>query len=162
MDVLAALLVFTALSLVRSNKGFLLATWPATVLHELAHWLIALITGSRPGAVTLWPKKTQGGYELGSVAFEPGRWSGGLVALAPLWVLGPSALYLLVHRPASAALSHELFWGVVAAYCLSGCLPSAQDWTIAIRYPLGALLVLVVGALVLMAWAPEWVARAIS
>jgi hypothetical protein len=126
--------------------------WPGTVLHELSHFLVALITGSKPQTLRLWPERDAEGVTLGSVSFCAGWLTAGIVALAPLAMLAPAAVWLLVVRPA-ATLHEEAVAGVLAAYCLHACWPSRADWLIAFRHPVGSAIVL---AVLLMFAASTW------
>lgn len=112
---------------------------PSTALHELAHWIVALSTLSRPGPPSIFPKRiAPGNWQLGHVAFVPGIWTASMVALAPLILLGPAGMALLIaaHQEGGFA-GQTLVMGVLAAYLIDGCMPSTQDWRIAFKYPLG-------------------------
>jgi hypothetical protein len=114
-----------------------LALLPGTIAHEFTHYLLALITGSRPRPISLRLQKGQGGgWQLGSVQFEPGMWTGGIVALAPLLVLPPIA-FGLWREASQHSAAYALGAGYVALTLLQGAIPSRADWGIAIRYPLG-------------------------
>jgi hypothetical protein len=68
---------------------------PGVVVHELGHWLMALLLGVPRGGIKIWPERTRGGMRLGSVkikSVDPLRNS--LIGLAPL--LGGSLVVLLV------------------------------------------------------------------
>lgn len=112
---------------------------PATVAHELAHWLVAQVTRSRPGFPSLWPRRNEKGWVLGSVTFSASFWSAGLVALAPLLVLGPLSVWGLWLR-AKGQPADEFLAGVGFAYTLWGSIPSSSDWALAAKYPLGPIL----------------------
>lgn len=125
--------------------------WPGTVAHELAHFVVALLCGARPQTLRLWPERSAEGTVLGSVAFRANWLTAGWVALAPLWLLGPFAVWLLAFR-AAGSLAEECAAGVIAGYCLQACTPSRTDWLLALRHPLGSALVIAFLAL-LAAWA---------
>jgi len=75
---------------------YFLVLLPGIALHELSHWLVAVLLRVPVGKFSLWPKKKRGGQiRLGSVsvgASDPLRAS--LIGVAPL-VMG-SAVILLV------------------------------------------------------------------
>lgn len=133
------------ISRTRRWLGFFIG-WPATVLHELAHFLVALVLGARPSSISVWPKRlADGSRQLGSVVFEARALSAAWVALAPLaWAV---VAYYLVSRPSSGQVMQELMSGTCCAVLFSACIPSAADVHIALRYPAG-LLVISVGAAV--------------
>jgi hypothetical protein len=81
------------------------ATWffwvlflPGTLLHEVSHWLTAVLLQVKTGRLSLWPKpKRKGELQMGSVQVEvsdPFRHS--LIGLAPL-IFG-SLVVLLIGR----------------------------------------------------------------
>lgn len=116
---------------------------PATLAHELAHFCVALVTGSSLGFPSIWPHKENNHWVLGSVAFTP-RWTtAGAIALAPLWCLGP-IVYLLVTEPA-VSYGAQVGRGLLAGYLATAAMPSSQDWWIAAKYPASALVVLALG-----------------
>ncbi len=138
IDWAAALAVVAMLLMTRSVAGQIFLSLPSTALHELSHWLVALVTGSRPGIPSVIPKRVDGGWQLGHVAFNAGAWSAGWVALAPLWLLGTVSVFILTQQRELAA-SYELFLGAAAGFGLWGAKPSAQDFLIALKYPGGTL-----------------------
>ena len=117
------------------------ALLPGLLAHEMAHWLVALLTRSRPQPLSIIPKRTPQGWQLGAVVFEPKVLSAGLVALAPLYILTPLAWWLC-----SAGWSAGGLRAVGAGYLfvalLWGAVPSRTDWVIALRHPLGTFIVL--------------------
>ena len=75
---------------------YFLALLPGILLHELSHWLVAILLRVPVGRLSLWPKKKRGGQvRLGSVSVgqaDPLRAS--LIGVAPL--VAGSAVILLV------------------------------------------------------------------
>jgi len=70
---------------------------PGVMLHELSHWLVALLLGLKVSRLELWPKPSGSGLRLGSVRVQqadPLR--GSLVGVAPL--LAGSLVLFLVGR----------------------------------------------------------------
>lgn len=128
---------------------------PATILHESSHFLVGLLTGTRPTGFSLIPRceetRTLFGsrrrWVLGSVTLRsPGLLSTLPSALAPLFLL-PVAL-LLYHRwfrwfPAD--LLHSGTLGFTLFFCCAGAVPSRQDIAAAVSRPMG---VVAYGALV--------------
>ena len=144
----AATFVLALLGL-RSVALYWLFVLPGTFVHELAHWLIALLTGSRPGFPSIIPhKRDEGGWVLGSVTFRAGFLTAGLVALAPIYLMPPLAW--LIYRVASDApdVAVQGGGGYLFAVLVLSAWPSRADLGIALRYPLGS--VLVVGVMYLV------------
>jgi hypothetical protein len=119
---------------------------PGTVLHELAHFMIALILGARPTFPDLIPRRTERGWQLGEVRFRPGPVRTVFVALAPL-LLAPLALWWACAYLARADWPWYVLHVWIVAALLHACLPSRTDW----RLALPALVVVAIIALVALA-----------
>ena len=144
---------FVALTLVlmrlarRWSLLYALLVWPGTVLHELAHWLVALPLGGQPTSLSIVPARTERGWRLGSVGVRRARWFNALpIALAPL-LLAQLALFALV-RATDVDPGNWMHWALlyVATSAAVSCLPSLQDWKVVASRPFGALLYLAVAA----------------
>lgn len=129
-----------ALRVARGPYLLWFAKLPGTLAHELAHYLVAVATFSSPSPISLHLKRDANGWRLGSVAFLPGFWTAGLVALAPAWVL-PLVIYGLWREAYVSGLVYNLAAGYLAMILAAAALPSRQDWSIAIRYPAGTLII---------------------
>lgn len=120
---------------------YALLVWPGTFLHELSHWLVALLLGGQPGALNVVPVRSERGWRLGSVAIGNLRAFNAIpIALAPL-LLAPLAAWALVHAtrvPAPSWLHWALLY--VATSAAVSCLPSLTDWKLVFSRPLGLLL----------------------
>jgi len=120
---------------------------PGTFAHESAHFIVAFILGAHPSWPSLVPRRTEGGWLLGSVAFRAGYLRKLPIALAPL-ALAPLGLWWM------AALLHGAGWpmaGVhawIAGALLSASLPSKTDFLLA--WPALALLAAMALAYVLL------------
>ncbi|HET9483348.1 MAG TPA: hypothetical protein VFO79_05270 [Xanthomonadales bacterium] len=152
-------LAFVALTLVlmRAARRWLplyaLLVWPGTVLHELSHWLVALLLGGQPGSLSVVPVRTERGLRLGSVGVRRLRGFNALpIGLAPL-LLAPLALLALVHaarvEPRSWVHWALLYVATSAAVC---CLPSFADLKIVASRPLGSLAYVALAAVAGYAW----------
>jgi hypothetical protein len=121
-----------------------LATWPATVMHELAHFLLALLTFGKPVAISLLPKRMAGGVQLGEVTVRNlNAFNGALIALAPLSLLGGAyALYATVIRDQACDWTKLFSIAYLAASALYGSVPSRHDCVQALRKPFGAMVIL--------------------
>lgn len=147
-----------------AHLGKVLLLLPATFGHEASHWLVALVTGCNPGFPNLWPRRHANGWVLGTVNFRPHIGLAAMVALAPLLALLPALIFgldLLVETLQSKGLSEveiELVCGLIAGYSAHSVLPSSTDWIVALRDPLGLVLVLTLAALEMAlascAWLP--------
>lgn len=120
----------------------ILVTLPATLVHELAHWLVAFLLGARPSFPSVVPRKEDNGsWSLGSVKFRPGMLTAGVVALAPLLLLAPLAIWGLWFL-APGSVGTELARGLVFGFVAWGSIPSSTDWEISLRYPVGTTVAL--------------------
>lgn len=134
---LAALAVFLGASLLRGWLHAFFAV-PATLLHEFSHYLVAYVTRSQPAPMDIVPRKVDDAWVLGSVRFHPGALSAAFVALAPLLLLPLAWMSLPVDGGGAPAA--QAWRGAFFAWCVLGAWPSRMDWEIALRYPLGLLL----------------------
>lgn len=138
-DILLYLAPVAALAVVirilaATHPFFFLFTLAGTICHELAHVLVGFLTGARPGAITVIPKRKGKHWELGSVTLNRLRWYNAIPsALAPLLiVLIP--LGVAWWRTSSPAWHFEPL-DVLLAFALApqllSFLPSKDDWRIA-------------------------------
>lgn len=121
---------------------FSLLAFPSTVLHELMHFIVALLTNGKPIAFNVIPRNNDGSYELGHVISSNATWyNRGLIGLAPLLLI-PMA-WMLVHWMPS---KHNLWVGILYAYTLGsmlyGSLPSSADWKCAWGAPIGTTILI--------------------
>ncbi len=115
------------------NPAFILRnylTYVGTIHHELAHALIALITGAKVKKITLFPK----GATLGSVEMEPRgniffrSIQLSLAAIAPV-VLGAVSLFMLWSKllPRLSEIWHYiLFWYIFVSILLHMTMSGAD------------------------------------
>jgi hypothetical protein len=119
-------------------------TLPSTFLHELAHYLVAIVTYGRPDKFNIYPQKTEdGGYVLGYVTFVPTWYNAPIIGLAPL-LLFPLA-WLSYAAGVDSDFTGKLIYGALAGTCLNGGVPSGVDLSFIYRYPMW-LLVSIFGA----------------
>lgn len=129
---------------------FWMAALPGVVLHELSHWLLALVTGGQPALPRLWPQKIPGGYSMARVPIRNPRWyNGAIIGLSPLLLIVIAFAVIVYGAP--EVWSWPQAWRVViipiiAAECLVECVPSPADWRIAGKslWPLLAVVACVV------------------
>lgn len=137
---IAAVLVLIHLSR-RWVLLYALLALPGTFLHELAHWLVAVVLGGQPTSLSIVPVRTERRWRLGSVGIGRVRWFNALpIGCAPL-MLAPLAVFALVHATRVDASSWVHWAGLYVAVCAAvSCLPSLADWKIVLSRPLGLLL----------------------
>jgi hypothetical protein len=147
----SAALAFLIRIVAGAHPIFFLFTVAGTICHELAHFLVGLLTGARPTSLTIIPRRVGRNWELGSVTLTRVRWyNAAPAALAPFLIIGLP--FLVAHwrtvpgwhfEPADLLIAFALapqflsFW------------PSAVDWRIALRsWPY----MLIIGALAALAF----------
>jgi hypothetical protein len=150
----AGVLMVILLAVLQGRVGRIGAFWqicwalPGTVLHELAHLIVAAVTGGRPVGFSIIPHRDRGGWLLGSVTISrPGPISALPSALAPL-ALNAVGYYLYRGwgRWFPPDLPHTLLmYAAVYLFCYSS-IPSGQDVKVALSSPLGLVLYAALGA----------------
>lgn len=125
---------------------FFLFTVAGTVCHELAHFVAGMLTGARPAAFTVIPRRVGQGWELGSVRLTRVRWyNAAPSALAPFAV---AVLPFMVAWWRTRSGLDFQWIDVALAFAVApqflACWPSSTDWKISMRsWPyllIGALL----------------------
>lgn len=146
----AGLLLVITLAVAQARVGRAGAFWqilwllPGTFLHELAHFLVAAVTGGRPVGFSVFPRREggRGRWVLGSVAISrPGVVSALPSGLAPLALNGVAYyLYRQWGEWFPADLPHTLLMYLVVYVFCYGSVPSGQDVQVAFSRPLGVAL----------------------
>jgi hypothetical protein len=95
-----AALVVVSLMGARGFVRVVLWNLPATLAHELSHWVVAFLTGCGPSFPSIWPeRRPDGGMRLGEVYFREKPHVAAWVALAPLYLSLIAAWGLGVRSP---------------------------------------------------------------
>ncbi|MEI7815813.1 MAG: M50 family metallopeptidase [Desulfuromonadales bacterium] len=139
---LVASLVLGAVHRRLSSSGSFLAILyclPFTIMHELSHFVAALLTGGRPSSFSVWPRRSGNGWVLGNVRFVPTLLSAVPTALAPLvWlVVGYYSMVLWDVRPVWVP---EYLLVAILYACTAACTPSWQDIKVALANPFSLLI----------------------
>ncbi|MDD5056543.1 MAG: hypothetical protein PHQ60_02120 [Sideroxydans sp.] len=107
-----------------------LVTFPGTLTHELAHYFMALVFFASPSLPDIIPKRNGSSWTMGAVTFVPTLINSVPIALAPLLLMPASWLFAeRVMHPAHGW--NYLIYGWIAGNMLYACLPSRQDWRVA-------------------------------
>ena len=129
-------------------NGYWFLAWPGTIVHELLHWVTAVVLGGRPTAISVVPDGIAGNSEcrnLGYVRLSNINWfNAAPIALAPMLAL-PMVLAV------ANGMTGPIDWVMLAVLSsvLSQCFPSQADLGIAFHSAFGVLFwILVVGATV--------------
>lgn len=131
---------------------FFLFTLAGTICHELSHVIMGFLTGARPGAFTVIPKRKGRHWELGSVTLNRLRWYNAIpAALAPLLIiLIPFGVaWWRTRDPHWRYDAHDILLAFLLAPQFLSFLPSKDDWRIAAH---GWPLLLILAFLACLAW----------
>ncbi|RSZ60064.1 hypothetical protein HF313_15225 [Massilia atriviolacea] len=114
---------------------FFLFTVAGTICHELAHYVVGLLTGARPASFTVIPRRVGRHWELGSVTLTRVRWyNAAPTALAPLLiVLLPFCVAWWRTRQPWQFEAFDLLVALALAPQFLRFWPSVVDWRIALR-----------------------------
>lgn len=112
---------------------------PFTVMHEMAHFVAALLTGGRPSSFSVWPRREGGGWVLGSVNVVPTILSAAPTALAPMGWLAIGYYTMVSWDIRPVWMPEYLIVGILYA-CSAACTPSWQDIRVVLKHPVSLLL----------------------
>lgn len=105
---------------------------PATFLHELAHWLVALLLGGAPRMSLVMQQEADGTITYGRVHHEStvlGGLTDSLVCTAPLALLLVAFIIGETKLSQPQPILHGLGWLTLAYVCLRAvCMYSPSDW----------------------------------
>lgn len=125
---------------------FSLFALPSTFMHELTHFLAAIVTWGKPVGFSLLPQRGATGYQLGQVTIANPTWfNRGLISLAPLLLVPLTLVVLQGLVPVRVTFWPGILYAYLLASMIYGCFPSRTDWRMATKSPIGLL-----GALMLI------------
>ncbi|RME61061.1 hypothetical protein D6779_00770 [Candidatus Parcubacteria bacterium] len=116
---------------------------PGTFLHELSHFIAAMLLNGKPTRFSLWPKREGDRITLGTVTASNITWYNAIpVALAPF-----SLSFIALWLPSSGLIpwissTHPIALAGVAiaqGYIAHSGVPSSQDWKVFLQNPFSIL-----------------------
>jgi hypothetical protein len=127
-------LLWVIFALRRLAPVFILAVFPATIVHELMHFATALLLNGRPSGFRLIPRRSNDGYVLGAVCCANVRWYNGLfIGLAPLALLALAMVLVAWRAHGFVVISgREALWAYAIACLIYAAIPSWQDIKVAL------------------------------
>lgn len=149
MNFFIGLLLFYFLSRFKSNVIYygnpyiiLIINFLTTSLHEIMHYLIALILGGRPTGFSLIPKKRKIGnlvyWEFGSVVAYTNRFNAFFIGIAPILNIVVAYFiwkyYFFYIKPNILSI---LFFYFVEWVLINNGIPSKQDLKVALKGYIG-------------------------
>ena len=130
-----------------------LINMPGTILHELMHFLIGLILNAKPHNFTIFPRRGESGYVMGSVGFTNITFYNAVPAsLAPLLLL-PIGFYLNRYflPTMNPTFTNYVLYVLLQTIIIENAMPSSSDFKVARMYFLGIVMYVAIGvALILM------------
>jgi len=125
-------------------------TFPGTIIHEFLHFLLGILFLAQPASFSLFPKREDNGWTLGSVEFyNINSFNAIPIAMAPL--LAPILLLIsfpYIYEYISMQENSILLtttYGFVLISILSECIPSSQDFKVMFSKPFGFIFYFVIG-----------------
>jgi hypothetical protein len=123
---------------------------PGVLAHELAHWVMALLTCSSPSPIRIpWRRGKDNVVTYAEIEFTPGTFTAGMVAMAPLMATPWLVTALLSAGPLPA---------VAAASVLAHGYPSRADWKVLLIKPLSWPFAIAAVGLSYVTWWSTWIA----
>lgn len=144
------ILIFLVVILMRLKYSTYQSLWvsafvniPGTILHELMHFLVGLITNAKPCNFTVFPRRdVNGNYVMGSVGFRNVTYYNAIPAsLAPLMLL-PIGFYInryaLPYIPMN--LTNYILYVLLQTIIIENSIPSKADFRIASMFVSGVFM----------------------
>jgi len=138
--------IWLGFSRYKSTLLIFVFNFPGTILHELLHFSVGIVTLARPVSFSIVPKRSEdGGWTLGSVGFMGLNQLNALpTAMAP--ILAPLIILIFIPDLFSymASDSTGVWWKslLISFFIVSGfmsCIPSSVDFRMAFDYKVGLL-----------------------
>lgn len=111
---------------------FRLVLLPGTLLHELTHFIIGVLTNAQPNSFSIIPNHTK----LGSVSFTHLTWYNAIpTTLAPLLGLASISVAAIHNLPQDIQrfTPQNLYILVLLSPMVYACWPSSVDWRLSLR-----------------------------
>ncbi|MBR2922810.1 MAG: hypothetical protein IKC10_05780 [Alphaproteobacteria bacterium] len=124
-----------------------LINMPGTILHETMHFIVGLLLNAKPCNFTLFPRRNENGYVMGSVGFTNITFYNAIPAsMAPLMLL-PIGFYLNRYFLPNMAptFTNYVLYVLLQTIIIENALPSSADFKVARMYFLGILMYTAIG-----------------
>lgn len=121
---------------------------PGIFLHELMHWIMAYILLGNPDTFSVIPEFDNLGQmlSLGHVTASINWFNAASIGLAPL-LLVPITLLCIIWAAKTRNIAMSIAWSYFAACAWASCVPSSQDFSIALAvYTSWPLALLIIGS----------------
>lgn len=124
-----------------------LINMPGTILHETMHFIVGLLLNAKPCNFTLFPRRNENGYVMGSVGFTNITFYNAIPAsMAPLMLL-PIGFYLNRYFLPNMAptFTNYVLYVLLQTIIIENALPSSADFKVARMYFLGIIMYTAIG-----------------
>lgn len=124
-----------------------LINMPGTILHEIMHFIVGLLLNAKPCNFTLFPRRNENGYVMGSVGFTNITFYNAIPAsMAPLMLL-PIGFYLNRYFLPNMAptFTNYVLYVLLQTIIIENALPSSADFKVARMYFLGIIMYTAIG-----------------
>lgn len=124
-----------------------LINMPGTILHETMHFIVGLLLNAKPCNFTLFPRRNENGYVMGSVGFTNITFYNAIPAsMAPLMLL-PMGFYLNRYFLPNMAptFTNYVLYVLLQTIIIENALPSSADFKVARMYFLGIIMYTAIG-----------------
>ena len=130
----------------QNSYFYAIITLPATIMHELSHLTVSIITFGKPTKINLIPKKTNTGIVYGYVeSSNITKWNAAFIGLAPLILLFFGILFFVKYLVPEQHISLILIDFYTTLMLIEGGIPSKQDIKVALNsWPL----IIIIGVIV--------------
>jgi len=128
------ILIFLSKKISKISYSYALLTLPATIMHELSHLTLSVITLGKPVKINLIPKKTKNGIIYGYVeSSNINIWNAALIGLAPLILLILGVIFLFKYLIPEKNIFFIILDFYIVLMFIEGGIPSKEDLKIAIK-----------------------------
>lgn len=124
-----------------------LINMPGTILHETMHFIVGLLLNAKPCNFTLFPRRNENGYVMGSVGFTNITFYNAIPAsMAPLMLL-PIGFYLNRYflPNMTPTFTNYVLYVLLQTIIIENALPSSADFKVARMYFLGIIMYTAIG-----------------
>ena len=124
-----------------------LINMPGTILHEAMHFIVGLLLNAKPCNFTLFPRRNENGYVMGSVGFTNITFYNAIPSsMAPLMLL-PIGFY--VNRyflpNMTPTFTNYVLYVLLQTIIIENAMPSSADFKVAKMYFLGIVMYAAIG-----------------
>lgn len=115
---------------------------PGTILHETMHFIVGLLLNAKPCNFTIFPRRTENGYVMGSVGFTNITFYNAIPSsMAPLLLL-PIGFYLNRYFLPNMAptFTNYILYVLLQTIIIENALPSSADFKVAKMHFFGVIM----------------------